>query len=95
MLTCKKGGRKINAKFYDEFAGGKEIESAEQLPSGDYAIIFTVENETNVTCGVDSSRKSAPLPIVGKSSLCIVRTLKCIKKLETECGLLGYNELPL
>ena len=74
MLTCEQGGRKITARFYDELAGGREIESAVRLPSGDYAIVFMAENETNVTCGMDSSRKSDLLPIVGKSSLCTTRT---------------------
>ena len=74
-LTCEQNGNRIDAKFYDELAGGREIESAVRQPSGDYQIIFTPENETNVTCGMNSTGKSDPLPIVGESSHCTARTL--------------------
>ena len=64
-LTCEQNGSKITAKFYDELDSGREIESAVQLPSGDYEIIFTPENETVVTCGMDKSKRSDILLIVG------------------------------
>lgn len=66
-LTCvDENGVRIAAKFYDELDSGREIESAVRLSNGDYTVIFTAENETSVSCGVDIDRRSDPLPIVGK-----------------------------
>ena len=77
-LTCQLGNTSTPAVFYDEL-GGSEIDSAVLLPDKSYAVIFTPENETRVTCTVGSSARSDYVSILGKCSFCTAK-LACLTR---------------